>query len=124
MATLLPSPTDAALILQQDRSMLERTREQARSAAFLATMLANSEQSRLLSRALEAVSEPVDLATQVYLIGRLYTHVAAVYQNSAGAARMQLEHGGPPAPQVFKERGEFLYQVSQLLTVTPAAAHA
>lgn len=102
-------------MLRQDTALLTNTREQASSAALLASTLANSEQDRVLSRALDAVAEPVDLPTQVYLIGRLFAHIAQVYGNSSGARKMQLLHMGPPARQVYQERSEFMYQVSHLL---------
>jgi hypothetical protein len=75
MATPLPSPAQAAQTLQQDAAMLHTTREQARSAAFLALMLANEEQGYVLNRAVAALDEPEALPTQVYLIGRVYRHL-------------------------------------------------
>ncbi|MCR5890356.1 hypothetical protein LRS06_21755 [Hymenobacter sp. J193] len=121
MATLLPTPAEAAATLQQDTSMLQRTREQARNAALLAAMMACGEQARVLSRALAAVEEPVDLPTQVYLIGRLYRHVATIYAGRLDTPTMRLEPHGIPASEVFKERGEFLHLVSQQLALAVAA---
>lgn len=115
MVPSLPSPTEAAATLRHDGAMLERTREQARSAAFLASMMASAEQSRLLSRALDGVNEPESLHTQVYLIGRLYQHVADVYAARPHASAFKLQADGPPAHEVFEERSHFLYQVSQQL---------
>ncbi|MBG8555106.1 hypothetical protein [Hymenobacter guriensis] len=120
MAILLPTPADAAATVQQDSSMLQRTREQARSAALLAATMASGEQGRVLSRALDAIEEPVDLPTQVYLISRLYNHVANVYAGLA-VPTIQLEPQGVPTHEVFRERGAFLHLVSEQLSLYVAA---
>lgn len=116
MSIPLPSPIQAAETLQRNPSELRATREQARSAGLLAQMMADAEQSQLIGRALEALSEPADLATQVYLVGRVYLHVAKVYAKSTGAAKMQLVLDGPPAGEVYLYRAQFLQEVSRLLT--------
>lgn len=122
MATPLPSPAQAAQTLQLDAAMLRTTREQARSAAFLALMLANEDQGYVLNRAIAALDEPEALPTQVYLIGRVYRHAAAVYAGRPAASKLRLEPDGLPAGELYQQRYEFLNQVSQVLTDLPLAA--
>lgn len=114
-----PDPSEAAAQVAANPALLGEARQLARSAVLLTQMSATTEEGQLLSRALDALDEPVDLPTAAFLISRAYLHAGKVMQRRLG----QPSGLGTTddLARIFAERQLFMLALSQQLAARSAA---